>query len=885
MIKYVKLYNQFCDFVKFIAESSNTTDVYEHKLVNLILEHFDEIAEVGTAHGKRATLLNTLIQKHGMQVSSSLPTFEEHDKKGGFPLKALQSLEVEHFRGFSRKEPFTFDKSYTFIYGPNGSGKSSFCEALEYSLLGYIGEAISRRIDINQYIRNGFTGKGKKPKLVGVSGDGKEMLVQPDTASFHFCFIEKNRIEDFGRISANTPNDKQNLLAALFGLSEFNDFVANFTKKIDDKIDTVGKAQEELKNKSAGIKVHKENIETAKQRLLGFEQEKMTLVKSSGHNLDFDDLDKYIHGWDGKEGRVVVITKMLATQGPKAIALPACANIDNALTALEQHVNQTKALHECYVSNRDKVNFRSLFAAIIEIQKLSPDKCPVCETPVDQATKHPFENAKTKLKELEEIAKLETQLSESKSVLRVRLEPISKLLQDRCKACEELGQQYPGPQLTPTIIDGLSGLPSLIADFELIYSQWQSHKESNQQIDAIVAKHNAAAQENITKRDEFEKKHKQLSQLSKSMVEIKSKCTSEPENLKLWQKEIDEFQKNNAVLIKEAIKEKTVVDENKKFVTAYNAILNKLNNYKDQLPVQHLKELNTLTVEIYNLINDGDPHFEKVAHIALPKAIQDPIRIFFADKPQQPLDALHILSEGHIRCLGLSILLAKNIHEKCPLVIFDDVVNAIDDTHRGGVRNVVFTDKYMSGKQIILTTHAEQFVKELEPHLTKADYDKLVRKLSFYADLQDRLIRIKGDAQQNYLHKIEKACTEADWGEALYCSRCCLESLSHKLWKRLSNKNFKTEFTVVIRSPNGIPDLMSVVSSLAKFLEKYDTAGEFTGIRNILKYFLGLETASNIIWQYLNKGTHEQEGKPEFDHSIVKNIAGKLLELDTLVKA
>ncbi|MGF3860388.1 AAA family ATPase [Salmonella enterica] len=31
------------------------------------------------------------------------------------------------------------------IYGPNGTGKSSFCEALEYTLLGNVAEAESKR--------------------------------------------------------------------------------------------------------------------------------------------------------------------------------------------------------------------------------------------------------------------------------------------------------------------------------------------------------------------------------------------------------------------------------------------------------------------------------------------------------------------------------------------------------------------------------------------------------------------------------------------------------------------------------------------------------------------------------------------------------------------
>jgi energy-coupling factor transporter ATP-binding protein EcfA2 len=298
-----------------------------------------------------------------------------------------------------------------------------------------------------------------------------------------------------------------------------------------------------------------------------------------------------------------------------------------------------------------------------------------------------------------------------------------------------------------------------------------------------------------------------------------------------------------------------------------------------------LKELNSLTGNLYNLINDGDRHFEKVARVELPGTVEDGIRIAFSDNPDRELDALHVLSEGHIRCLGLSILLAKNIREGCPLVIFDDVVNAIDDDHRAGVRRVIFAQDYMGSKQVILTTHAEQFVKELEQHVSKSDYDKLVNKMSFHVDLQERLIRVKSNTQQNYLYRIENACVGAQWSEALYNSRCCLESLSHKLWRKLSSMNLRTEFAVVIRMPNGAPDLMSVVESMNSFLPKVNLAGAYEEISRILEYFVGLKTASNVIWQYLNKGTHEEEGRPEFDPAIVNEVLGKLLKLDALIKA
>jgi hypothetical protein len=883
MPKYIKLFNQFSEFIRLTADSMQ--DSYERKLVNIIINRFDDIADTGTGHGRRAYLIDSLILNEGKSVSDVLPLFEDKAKPDSFPLRTLEAIEVEDFRGFTKKEIIPFNKSYTFVYGPNGSGKSSLCEALEFTLLGYINEAINRRIDIDQYILNGFTGRAKKPILIGVDADGKQIVMQPDSTLYQFCFVEKNRIEDFGRISANTPNDKRNLLSSLFGLYEFNEFVGNFTRNIEKYIDVIGQAQIELKIKSSGIKVQQENIAAAKERLLELERQKKVLVATTSIAPDFDALDKLIHGADGDDGRLAEINKKCAMQAPTEILMATIPDLDSVLAKLETDVNHVKCLHEEYERNRDKVQFRDLYAAAVNLEALFINKCPVCETPIAQTAKHPFEHARDKLKELEAIVKLETDISRSVTTLHSKLGSFIKALEGRNKASEAVKQEFKYLEYTPRIIDNRpSGIPNIAADVEIVLNWWKSSEEANRRLDQRVAKHNEEVRILLTERIRIEEERKMLVASSERIREIRAKWSIEEQNVKVWEKEVNEFKDKNATLIKRADTEKVTIEENTKFVKAYYSVLSKLSKYNDELPLRNLKELNSLTCDIYNIINDGDRHYEKVARIELPSSIEDPIHIAFSDAPGKILDALHVLSEGHIRCLGLSILLAKNIREGCPFVIFDDVVNAIDDDHRAGVRNVIFSNDHMCRKQVILTTHAEQFVKELEQHISKSDYDKLVNKMSFYVDLQDRLIRIKLNAQQNYLYKIESACMSAEWSDALYNARCCLESLSHKLWKKLSNMDLKTEFSVVIRNPNGVPDLMSLVESMNKFLRKIDV-GTYKKINTLFDYFIGLKTVNNVIWQYLNKGTHEEEGRIEFDPTIVKEIFIKLCELDASVKA
>jgi hypothetical protein len=78
---------------------------------------------------------------------------------------------------------------------------------------------------------------------------------------------------------------------------------------------------------------------------------------------------------------------------------------------------------------------------------------------------------------------------------------------------------------------------------------------------------------------------------------------------------------------------------------------------------------------------------------------------------------------------------------------------------------------------------------------------------------------------------------------------------------------------------------MSVVQSINKFLKKIGKDEEYINITNVFDFLLGIESTNNIIWNYLNKGTHEEEGIIEFDELIVRDIYSHLTELDTHLKA
>jgi len=875
MIKRIKIYNEFKNFLR--ESDINDFSEYEKKLINLIIDNFDNIASVSTRQGKRGKLLNKLIFKKGKTISSEFLISIDSIEKNTFPFECLTSIELKNFRGFSNYEKIDFSKKYTFIYGPNGSGKSSLCEALEYSMLGYINEAILKRISIEQYT---ITGKYNAPILKG-KNNNRITNINANPSLYHFCFIEKSRIENFARISANTPSEKSNLLSILFGLSEFNEFVNEFTDKIENYVDIEGEKNKELKLKSASIKVHEDNIKKEETSLNEVETKKSNISTEAKLNKSFDDLDLYIHGTVKRKGRVSIIDKELSKPTLIKYEIPIISTLKSNLSEIQSCLTKYKNYLSEYKEKKDTVKFKELYDLVITLQPLAKDKCPVCETPIKDTVKHPYENAQTKLNELQYIAKLEDDLEKSKDDLSENLELFKKNLEKRIEVSKnfKLEKSFGDIQLKQSEFKDQfdTYAKKLIEIFTSVESEHNT-------FDNIIFENNTEVDKQNIRRGKLSEERKNINSISEKIKQTKTIEKLKLENIKKWQKIVEQFKEKNKMLIDDAEKEKEQIDLKKKYVGAYKTLLKKLNHYKENLPLKHVARLNELTVEFYNQINIHDKDFEILSKISLPSKPDDTIFIYFVNEPNKPYDALQILSEGHIRCLGLSILLSKNIQERYPVIIFDDVANAIDDDHRGGIRNLLFDNEHLNSKQIILTTHASQFVKELEQYPSKADYDKYVNIFLFLPDEHSRKIRIKSNDFKNYIYRANQNYKEANYSEALYFCRCGIENISNRLWIRFGKQKYKTEFSVVIRSPNSVPDLMSVVSSINSFIKKLDNNSNYKVVTDIFDYLIGLQKNSNIIWEYLNKGTHEEPDKDEFDQLIVSQIINKLTELDNFVK-
>lgn len=221
------------DFERFVAwihqpERENPSDV--RRLANLALLNFDALAQTTRHRNQRSVYLAGRARDTLAQTLDEAPVGQIAAADGAWPWKRLRNLTLGPFRGFRTPEPFDLSKRIILFFGPNGSGKTSFCEGLEYALLGSVEEAESKRITPRIYLANLHEGRFAAPSMSATDHQDREVAVTANEETYRFCFVEKNRIDAFSRIAAKPAGRRVDLIATLFGMVQFSVFVGHFNK-------------------------------------------------------------------------------------------------------------------------------------------------------------------------------------------------------------------------------------------------------------------------------------------------------------------------------------------------------------------------------------------------------------------------------------------------------------------------------------------------------------------------------------------------------------------------------------------------------------------------------------------------------------------------------
>ena len=305
-----------------------------------------------------------------------------------------------------------------------------------------------------------------------------------------------------------------------------------------------------------------------------------------------------------------------------------------------------------------------------------------------------------------------------------------------------------------------------------------------------------------------------------------------------------------------------------------------MNSYNDTLPAQLVADLSEQVVELYNSFNRNDLPSELLARVKLPLVQNQRLEISFQNNPDQFYDPLHMLSEGHIRCIGLAILLSKNLKENCPILIFDDPVNAIDDDHRESIRRTLFEDQFFSGKQIILTCHGEEFFKDIQ-NLLPAKVAAQTQSFTFLPRLEESHINVDFNcAPRNYIIAAREHFDRNEIREALSKSRKAMECLTKgKVWRYVT-KYGDGNLSIKLRGASAPIELRNLSDQLKSKIGNADFSDQNkSAVLDPLSILVGLNGNSRE-WVYLNKGTHEENDRAEFDRNTVSTMIVALELLD-----
>ena len=227
-------------FVRWLYQPGKLVPVDVRCLALLSLSNFDALAETSRQRSQRSSYIVGLIRQDLIRIEDVAPAVAVEPTGTAWPWTQLRHLTLGPFRGFRVSEAFDLTKQIVLFYGPNGSGKTSLCEGLEYALLGDVEEAGIKRIAASTYLKNLHACHFDTPVLKATNHQGNEVDVAANPDTYRFCFIEKNRIDAFSRIAARPNAQRAELIATLFGMDQFNEFVSHFNESIDGQLVLLG---------------------------------------------------------------------------------------------------------------------------------------------------------------------------------------------------------------------------------------------------------------------------------------------------------------------------------------------------------------------------------------------------------------------------------------------------------------------------------------------------------------------------------------------------------------------------------------------------------------------------------------------------------------------
>lgn len=636
---------------------------------------------------------------------------QQANVNGGETSGKLKSLQVANFRGFTKTSEddrgvcIEFNPKVNIFFAPNGGGKTSLCEAIEYATTNTIKEAERRKTTIRNYIKRDG---GVVLELKDAKGNSFKAA-----DSNAFGFIDRNRLQEFSLLgSKDTKFSEKDVLAALVGLEEFDLFLGKFVKPENfDILRYVRKDHKEVYERSLNnLKLFRESVNKYKGEI---EDSINRILKNMGASKV--PLRYASQAVDLFRKRIIKEKEHLYSSRAKLNVSRRAIVFDKDVLKLNVRLlYKFTSRKESISVKKEKfqrdLNYYELYNAAHSIFSCgTEDKCPLCLTSFEKSEVNPVSNVNDGLKKLKKIAYMDRRGKEleskilaivTKVIQELREYSISPLMDNKYLSETSAGEiiKFLGEGVSSDFHCGVNRIEKLLFDEDATKVYLEKAVKHNEKI-LGVEKSIAVIERSIklleTKEDflkgEFAsiKKAKQLKSnyITQLLSEI-SKVTQLKFNY------INEEKYNNFL-----------VEVKNEYSTLYQQAL----NYKVNCEAEILSGLKSSVVKFYNKINHHDNDYEKIDNIEFEFSQKDNTYRILFNSGGKVSDAFISLSEGHLKSLGLSILLALAKKKNTKFIVFDDVVNAIDTEHRSNIIKVFLTDDFINKTQIILTTHDRFF--------------------------------------------------------------------------------------------------------------------------------------------------------------------------------
>lgn len=898
-------------FENFLSKELERNDIPTEylSLLKILLFGFDEI--VTKPKIPRRICILELIEKY-LIVDKFRKTVDEIElpKTDAFlesqgsetPKIKLKNLDIVNFRGFRSNSDGTgrkifFNGKTNLFFAPNGGGKSSLCEALEWTLTGDTSEHAQRSTEpTDTYFQNKNVSEPsyKKTKLHMV----KEFNFDTPNTAFDRCFLEKNRIEKFAKIATQRGVDVQNILGELFGLTEIVDFFNEFGQDLSPT--SYEKSDRENWQTWLDWEDKKRDLEKSLEESKGEENTALEELNELLDNKKYDDKKKEI------EAEIQKLAKELESLRVDSSTQFSNEDILANIKGLLEKLKQWKECKEGIAKNAANLDFESLYQTASKIfqtnQNLST--CPLCDTPIKQIggliSKHkcvvtdPREKTKNELKKLEALTELKSKKSDTESVIRkdfVNIKNEWTNIQSNLKDenWSVISNSTSKPELPDIDTQSIESL--MHGDFESFAESCErAFNQDFSQISTVgksVLSYKQKRQELQTKKQEQEGK---IDKLKESLDKLET--TYETFSNK---KAISEKGKASLEKLKEQSGNSGVF---KKSLGEYIKFYNSLHGFLSTAILAEAKDIDGLVTGFYRALNLHDHDGELVKSIKFPKKIQEDFCLIYQKDEEGICNALQVLSEGHLKTLGLSALLARAAKLNTPLLVFDDAINAIDSDHRDNIAHLLagkFTDEqgeyafedkwgqikdYLRNCQFIITSHDRFFDEKLA---NLFDKDNQIRYVLYCG--RNGVDFCERGTPANFEKKIEDYLNPdtQDIRSAIFYSRIWLEDILFNIaiHFRKPGSNKQIEFSnVVDRKTKSLknPELTKLLDKLVSNLNNDGTTEEHKEIASILEQ-IRQEKDGKYVWffEILNQESHYRRN----DHVDISN-APTSIEVKTI---